>query len=265
MRKKHKKIYLGYGIRLANEVTEIVKSDTSFFCFLEEEENIIHTCFKPMKTSALHYFIFAVYKTHIVNHGKELIRENEYEEDILDELEKIVQDFEIEEIINEKCKKELKEENLEKIFDFIMYEDKVIEGFVESAFYILFSDRRFLHDFNFSLCNFINQIPDFQMKYKDQLNTKGKVKRARFPNWLKDAIFHRDKGVCVECRRDLTGIVNSDFSRHIDHIIPLDYGKEGMLGGTNDSSNFQLYCDKCNLKKGSRNTNTNNINIPWWD
>ncbi|MBO0995681.1 HNH endonuclease [Bacillus sp. SD088] len=63
----------------------------------------------------------------------------------------------------------------------------------------------------------------------------------------------------------LSGIVNSDVSKHIDHIIPLNYQGNNRIAGTNDASNFQLLCDTCNTSKGSRNTATNLMSISWWD
>jgi 5-methylcytosine-specific restriction endonuclease McrA len=58
-------------------------------------------------------------------------------------------------------------------------------------------------------------------------------------------IFERDSYKCKECNTAITDLT-------IDHIIPLS------KGGTNDESNLQVLCKKCNLKKRNQINNTNN-------
>ncbi|OQP09823.1 hypothetical protein B1692_16745, partial [Geobacillus thermoleovorans] len=45
----------------------------------------------------------------------------------------------------------------------------------------------------------------------------------------------------------------------IDHIVPLN------LFGSNDASNMQLLCERCNTSKGDRSTDTSFINVPFWN
>ncbi len=63
------------------------------------------------------------------------------------------------------------------------------------------------------------------------------------PTWLKSAVFHRDKGRCQICWRDLTGLMEPVRSMQLDHMLPL------AASGTNDPTNFQLVCSECNLRK----------------
>lgn len=268
MRKKHKKIHLSLGIQLANEAIKVV--NTNDFYFFEDDENIREACIKPQKISALHHFLFLIYRFNIVDNLKLRIKEDGEVEHIFELLDEIILEFQLKVKLDQKYILEFDEGRIdileyEEIIENILYDEAVIDGFVDSAFYILFSDREFLHNFNLGLSNFLNHDEDFKFNYTEYFNKKGKLKRVSFPVWLKEAVLHRDKGVCVKCRRDLTGVINSDFSKHMDHIIPLDYGDENFLGGTNDSSNFQLLCDGCNGRKGSRSTETNIVNIPWWD
>lgn len=131
---------------------------------------------------------------------------------------------------------------------------------VHSAFQYIFQDRHFLHEFHLHLTDFIEDSMTYiKEKYPTDVTKKPRLKRKRFPEWLKKAIFHRDKGTCVICRCDLSNIIRSQNQIHIDHIIPLN------LYGTNDPSNMQLLCDSCNTVKGDRSTTTSSINVPFWN
>ncbi|MEH7124567.1 HNH endonuclease, partial [Bacillus sp. JJ1773] len=239
--------------------------------FYENDDDIKEACIKPNKVSALHYFLLMVYKFNIVNTIKSYLFEDNELENVYEILQEIIDVFKLDISLDKEYFLKYLEENevdkflYETIIEDILYDDIVVESFIESAFYILFLDRKFLHDFNLSLSEYVDCNDNFKEDYFEYISRNGNLKRARFPEWLKDAVFHRDKGICVLCRRDLSGIVNSDISKHIDHIIPLNYKGNNRIGGTNDASNFQLLCDICNTTKGSRNTATNLMSIPWWD
>lgn len=135
--------------------------------------------------------------------------------------------------------------------------DKIV---IHSAFQFVFQDRKFLHDFNLKLAEFIEKnIDEIKEKYPDNVTARGRIRRLAFPVWLKKAVFHRDKGKCVICRRDLTGVVTLDSTINIDHIVPLS------LFGTNDASNMQLLCSDCNAIKSDRNTDTSTTHVPFWN
>lgn len=129
-----------------------------------------------------------------------------------------------------------------------------------SAFQFIFQDRKFLHDFHMELANLIESEMDYIKKmYPEYVTTKNRLRRHPFPVWLKQAVFYRDKGTCTICRCDLTNLIRTQNTIHIDHIIPLE------LFGTNDASNMQLLCETCNTTKGARSTETSSINVPFWN
>lgn len=125
----------------------------------------------------------------------------------------------------------------------------------DDVFYILFSNRILLQQFNIIISR------DFEkFKFsKNELTINGKIKRTTIPRWVKKAVYHRDKGRCVICTTDLSGVINKLEPQNFDHIVPLD------LFGVNDPTNVQLLCKKCNAKKLNRNTNSSSIYEHWFD
>ena len=122
--------------------------------------------------------------------------------------------------------------------------DTAIENLTRELFYVLFQNRDFLFRFNYymacanpSVCN-----------------------RSNIPQWVKRAVKYRDRGKCVCCGVDLSGILDceDEATVHFDHIIPLHEG------GLNDVSNIQLLCQRCNLKK-STDSYTSNTYKDWYD
>lgn len=114
------------------------------------------------------------------------------------------------------------------------YEDglfwNVIYNIAIETEYILFQNRDFLLRFN------EQQAVEFENNPR---------KRVYIPEWVKRAVLFRDKGCCVFCKRDLTGLYSllEDNEKHFDHIVSLNEG------GINDVCNIQLSCQDCNLKK----------------
>ena len=78
--------------------------------------------------------------------------------------------------------------------------------------------------------------------------------------WMKRAVFCRDRGKCVLCGRNLTGLLmlTRDTEIHCDHMVSLNQG------GMNDVSNIQLLCRECNLFKGTVRA-TSNIYQDWFN
>ena len=107
--------------------------------------------------------------------------------------------------------------------------------------HILFTNKNFLIDFNKLVVRTLEEteIPE------QYLTPKKTIKRQNIPQWVKRAVFHRDKGRCVFCNKDLTGIITTLNSSNFDHILPLD------KMGTNDPCNIQLSCETCNKSKGA--------------
>ena len=62
-------------------------------------------------------------------------------------------------------------------------------------------------------------------------------KRPPIPREVVDAVYSRDKGVCVYC--------GSTDNLQLDHIIPFS------KGGATTIENLQLLCQKCNLEKSN--------------
>lgn len=119
-------------------------------------------------------------------------------------------------------------EYLDKIEDGLFYE--IIASIAIEVEYILFQNRDFLLRFN------EQQAVAFEDKPR---------KRVYIPEWIKRAVLFRDKGCCVFCKKDLTGLYSllEDNEKHFDHIVSLNEG------GINDVCNIQLSCQDCNLKK----------------
>lgn len=153
------------------------------------------------------------------------------------------------------------EEVIRKWMDYVSENStKIDELIVHSAFQFVFQDRSFLHDFNFKLSQIVAEEIDWvKENFPESVTSRNRMRRKHFPVWLKLAVHYRDKGTCVICRCDLTGLVRMQNTIHIDHIIPLD------LFGTNDPTNMQLLCADCNLTKGNRTTETSTVNVPFWN
>ncbi|MCX5470459.1 HNH endonuclease [Alcaligenes sp. A-TC2] len=111
------------------------------------------------------------------------------------------------------------------------------------AFGILYKNRELMRDFG---------------RIVAKVSGRNFPRATYWPAWVKDALFHRDNGRCGKCNCDLTGVLSIERRFHIDHMIPIS------LGGTNDPTNLQVLCDRCNLQKGNRNDSTSLIrHVPW--
>jgi len=138
--------------------------------------------------------------------------------------------------------------------------DEILEivsvGITEATFHILFADRDFLFTFSKFVSDFIKILSP---KDSTIFKKKSVVKRAKYiPKWLRNAIFHRDKGRCQICTKDLTGLVRPDFNIHLDHMLSLEQS------GTNDPTNFQLLCSNCNTSKGKKAIVSKQLIYTYW-
>lgn len=121
--------------------------------------------------------------------------------------------------------------------------DDAVSNLTRELFYVLFQNRDFLYRFN---CYLANSESNFD--------------RCSIPSWVKKVVKYRDKGKCVCCGKDLSGLLDyeDDNSIHFDHIVSL------KNGGLNDVTNIQLMCRDCNLKKSS-SSYTNIRYKDWYD
>lgn len=79
------------------------------------------------------------------------------------------------------------------------------------------------------------------------------MRRKAPPEWVKNAVFHREQGRCATCKTDLTGLLGIVTDDQYDHMIPL------ARGGLNDVTNVQLLCQSCNSAKAERITAPSDI------
>ncbi len=210
----------------------------------------INRASKFSKKTLLHLYITSIALNHF---EREFRKESNsfYENGILDSWYNSFNEYNI-------CISKFNFEGRQNIHKWFQNNEKKFEQLFdkmgEELFYILFSNRGFLLNFNYlvseAVYDNIFQITD--------VNPKGKIKRVNIPQWVKKAVYHRDKGRCVFCNTDLTGIINILTSSNFDHIIPLD------LNGANDPCNIQLSCEKCNKSKKNNDGSTGTKYISWW-
>jgi hypothetical protein len=137
----------------------------------------------------------------------------------------------------------------------------LLDRAVSEAFYITFANRRLLLNLNLMLSRQI-EGKDLDEVPEDCLNcfaANGMLRRYPLPQWVKDAVFFRDRGRCVFCRRDLSGLITVGSDKNFDHVVPL------AQGGLNDVTNIQLLCDECNARKGHGEAVTSDFYQAWYD
>jgi len=120
--------------------------------------------------------------------------------------------------------------------------EKLLEQTVTEVFHVLFQNRNLLLDFNEYVSSILCHArrEDAEDLNQSLLSPNGTLLRVRPPQWAQRAVFYRDRGRCVLCDRDLSGLLNLGNVENYDHIIPL------ARFGFNDISNLQLLCEYCN-------------------
>lgn len=135
---------------------------------------------------------------------------------------------------------------LETYTSYIEFLDKIKMGLFYDVIYDIATEMEYI----------LFQNRDFLLRFNEQQSSafeNNHRKRVYIPEWVKRAILFRDKGCCVFCRKDLTGLYTllQDNEKQFDHIVPLSEG------GINDVCNIQLLCKDCNLSKSNKGeTNT---------
>ncbi|NOR59116.1 MAG: hypothetical protein GQ469_00555 [Methanosarcinales archaeon] len=96
-------------------------------------------------------------------------------------------------------------------------------------------------NFGFAIILFIVALFTAGLKLelnKENVRTKPSNNNRYIPTQVKQYVWRRDQGRCVEC--------NSNEKLEYDHIIPVS------KGGSNTERNIRLLCEKCNRSKGGR-------------
>lgn len=166
-----------------------------------------------------------------------------------------------------KQNKEFIECDIDDVYEFIheLREEGVFHELIEhiskEVFHVLFQNRDLMKTFNILIANALK----FEAKSETPNEIKklfirpGILKRAAMPEWVRRAVFFRDRGRCVLCDKDLSGQVNLENQENYDHIVPL------VGHGLNDISNIQLLCKECNqLEKGAGEAITSDKYQTWY-
>ncbi|WP_165546359.1 HNH endonuclease [Kribbella soli] len=136
-----------------------------------------------------------------------------------------------------------------------------VEQIAEELFYLLFGNRSFLAKFHDRLADWMRlnnaHLASGELFRKDA-GGQYVLRRVGPPEWVKRAVFFRDRGYCCSCNRDLNGDQSPLNRSQFDHIVPL------ALGGLNDVSNLQLLCKDCNNQKGGRTVPVGDVYERWY-
>lgn len=138
--------------------------------------------------------------------------------------------------------------------------EELLERMADEIFFVLFLNRETLQKFNLLISHQIED-KDLDELYEEDLyffKKNGVLNRFAIPKWVRRAVTHRDRGMCVSCHKDLTGIISIGEIENFDHIIPL------ANGGINDVTNIQLLCENCNKTKQSKNIATSIKYEKWY-
>lgn len=258
----------------SNIVNNVLNGNSELLGFINnffEPEGVLFNLAKPFeKKSALHQFIESVVgdffheDMHTYDEQKfktwELYKKGKY----VPYAEQVLLNFGI----LDYCLKE-------EIFDYSIIEDyhnmlhetgilwELYETIAKEIFHLLFNNREVLLRFNYltsqHMCEIDLKNIDEEFRHLKRLFTKsGTLKRVKIPEWVKKAVFYRDRGRCCLCFKDLSGILSINNSKHFDHIIPL------AQMGLNDVANIQLLCENCNLKKGKDEIKTSEFYEGWY-
>lgn len=136
----------------------------------------------------------------------------------------------------------------------------LLEQLSNEVFFLLFSNRSLLANLNHYAAAAMSHVEPESVdeEHERHLASAGVLRRVAIPEWARRAVYFRDRGRCVACNCDLTGLVSLQSDDHFDHIIPL------RQSGLNDVTNLQLLCAQCNLKKGSKLVGTWNKYERWY-
>jgi len=121
----------------------------------------------------------------------------------------------------------------------------LLERMAEEIFFIMFLNRQTMQHLNQMLAFQISKIDldELDSDERHYFRKNGVLKRVDIPMWVQRAVLYRDRGMCVNCHKDISGLMNISSIENYDHIVPL------AQGGVNDVTNIQLLCQACNSSK----------------
>lgn len=128
------------------------------------------------------------------------------------------------------------------------------------VFFVLFQNRSLLLLFNDMMARAVrDETASEEPEATRYFERPGVLRRVSVPEWARRAVFYRDRGRCVLCDCDLSGLVSLWSEENYDHIVPL------AAGGLNDCTNIQLLCAACNAKKAAGEAVTSSRYEAWFD
>jgi len=208
--------------------------------FAPSDAEVLSRIIRPRRDSLLHLFLRRIYWQHYVW---------AFEHHRNDMLDLVVADYEAVLTFNEVHFKRRSlpseaAENFERVTKRrIAYLRRLlpVTRIAQDTFQLLFRDRAFLRQFGVLVARTVEGCANGNSSHL--LTRQGHVRRTSLPAWLRRGVFYRDNGRCVACGSDLTGKLMNGTAVHFDHIVPL------AKRGSNDPTNFQLLCDRCNRTK----------------
>jgi len=139
--------------------------------------------------------------------------------------------------------------------------EELLDRMVQEVFFVVFQNRGLLLLFNDMIAGLVKGTdpesvaePEIRVLF----TRRGRLRRVSPPRWVRRAVFYRDRGLCVLCHSDLSGLVSAWPSENFDHIVPLE------SGGLNDVSNIQLLCGPCNGRKAAGKAATTDVYEAWY-
>lgn len=138
--------------------------------------------------------------------------------------------------------------------------EELLERMADEIFFVIFLNRQTLQRFNIMISHQIRnkELNELDVEDLPFFKKNGVLNRMNIPKWVKRAVLHRDRGMCVNCNKDLTGQINIGGIENFDHIVPL------AIGGINDITNIQLLCETCNQSKQAKNIQTSIKYEKWY-
>lgn len=139
--------------------------------------------------------------------------------------------------------------------------DALLERATAEVFFVLFQNRSALLLFNQMMARQIAHEAQDELadsRYRGLFSRPGVLRRVAIPSWVRRAVYFRDRGMCVICASDLSGILAIGSEENYDHIVPL------AAGGLNDVTNIQLLCKACNSQKRAGEATTTNRYEAWY-